>query len=76
MNGRPVPFIDYPRRTTMGEMTSKIKGAANETAGKVKDAVGEATGNDKLEAEGEVQQLKGKGQKLKGDVEGALGDDV
>ena len=60
----------------MGEMTSKIKGAANDTAGKVKDAIGEATGNEKLEAEGEAQQLKGKAQKLKGDVEGALGDDV
>lgn len=60
----------------MGELTSKITGAANDTAGKVKEAVGDATDNAKLTAEGQTQQLKGKAQKLKGDVEGALGDDV
>lgn len=60
----------------MGELTSKIKGAANDSAGKVKEVVGEATGNEKLAAEGDAQQLKGDAQKLKGDVQGALGDDV
>ncbi len=60
----------------MGEMTSKLKGAANETVGKVKEAIGDATDNERLEGEGIGQQLRGKAQKVKGDVEGALGDDV
>lgn len=43
----------------MGSTTDKIKGHANETIGKVKEGVGRATGNEKLEAEGDAQQIKG-----------------
>ena len=60
----------------MGELKDKIKGTANDVAGKVKEAVGEVTGDKETEAEGEVQQVKGSGQKLKGDVKGALGDSI
>lgn len=60
----------------MGEMTDKAKGLANEAAGNVKQAVGKATDNDRLEAEGVVQERKGEGQQLKGKVKGALGDSV
>jgi uncharacterized protein YjbJ (UPF0337 family) len=60
----------------MGELKDKAAGHANDLAGKVKEGVGAATSNPELEAEGEAQQLKGKTQKLSGDVKGALGDKI
>ena len=60
----------------MGEFTDKVSAAANKVAGSVKEAVGNATDNDKLVAEGEAQKLKGTGQDVKGSVKGALGDDI
>lgn len=60
----------------MGEMTDKIAAAGNKLAGNVKEAIGKATDNDKLVAEGEAQQVKGTGQDVKGSVKGALGDNV
>ena len=36
----------------MGSTTDKIKGHANEAAGKVKQRVGKAVGNDRLRAKG------------------------
>ena len=44
----------------MGSTTDKIKGAADQAIGKVKEGVGHVVGSDRLEAEGEVQQIKGK----------------
>ena len=60
----------------MGEFTDKVAAAGNKIAGNVKEAVGKATDNEKLVAEGEAQQLKGTGQDVKGSVKGALGDKV
>jgi uncharacterized protein YjbJ (UPF0337 family) len=60
----------------MGEFTDKVAAAGNKLAGSVKDAVGEATGNSRLEAEGEAQKAKGTGQDVKGSVKGALGDKI
>ena len=37
-------------------LDDKIKNAAEEAAGKVKEATGKATDNDKLEAEGHTDQ--------------------
>ncbi|GAA3861481.1 hypothetical protein GCM10022381_02270 [Leifsonia kafniensis] len=49
--------------------TDKIKNAAEKAAGKGKEAVGDVTGNDKLKAEGKVDQaqadLKQAGEKVK-----------
>ena len=47
----------------MGATTDKIKGATNEAIGKAKQGIGEATGSDRLQGEGVVQEVKGKGQK-------------
>ena len=44
----------------MGSTTDKIKGAANQAAGAVKQGVGEAVGNPNLEVEGAAQKLKGR----------------
>ena len=60
----------------MGEMTDKAKGLANEAAGNIKQAVGKATSNEKLQAEGIAQERKGEGQQVAGKVKGALGDKV
>jgi uncharacterized protein YjbJ (UPF0337 family) len=38
----------------MGEVTDKLKAAGNKAAGSVREAVGKATDNEKLIAEGEV----------------------
>lgn len=44
----------------------KLKGAVNKTKGEVKDQVGNATDNAKMQAEG-------KADKLKGDVQNHIG---
>jgi uncharacterized protein YjbJ (UPF0337 family) len=53
-------------------MTDKIKGHANEIAGKTKRALGDALDRPDLRAEGDVQEAKGDLQKAKGDVKGAI----
>ena len=60
----------------MGEFTDKMAAAGNKVAGKVKEEIGDLTDNQKLEAEGKAQQLKGSAQDVQGSVKGALGDDV
>jgi uncharacterized protein YjbJ (UPF0337 family) len=60
----------------MGELTDKISGAANEAAGKVKRAVGDATDRPDIRAEGDMQEAKGDFQKAKGELKGALGDTI
>lgn len=58
----------------MGSTTDKIKGYANEAAGKVKQGVGKAIGNDRLRAEGAAQEVKGDAQKAVGKAKGAIKD--
>lgn len=60
----------------MGEFTDKLKGAANEVAGKVKQVVGDATDRPDVEAEGHAQEAKGHVDNVKGSVKGALGDKI
>jgi uncharacterized protein YjbJ (UPF0337 family) len=60
----------------MGEFTDKVKAAGNKIAGNAKEAIGDATDNERLEAEGKAQQAKGTAQNVAGSVKGALGDDI
>lgn len=60
----------------MGEFTDKVKAAGNKAAGATKEAVGDATDNDRLVAEGQAQKAKGTAQDVKGSVKGALGDKI
>jgi len=55
----------------MGSTADKVKGATNEAIGKAKQGIGEATGSDRLQGEGAVQEVKGKGQKAMGDAKEA-----
>lgn len=48
--------------------TDKIKGMANEAAGNVKQGVGKAVGNERLQAEGMVQEAKGETQQAIGEA--------
>jgi uncharacterized protein YjbJ (UPF0337 family) len=64
------------RRSFMGSVADKVKGTANEAMGKAKQGIGEATGDDRLQGEGAVQEVKGKGQKAVGDAEEATKDAV
>ena len=52
----------------MSDKEDKLKGKINEIAGKGKQGVGEATDNDDLKAEGDLQETKGKAQSLKGEA--------
>jgi uncharacterized protein YjbJ (UPF0337 family) len=56
----------------MGEFIDKAKGAANEAIGKAK----QHSGDQQTRAEGVVQEAKGEGQKIMGDVKGKLGDKI
>ena len=56
----------------MGSTTDKIKGYANEAAGKAKQGIGKAVGNDRLRAKGVAQEVKGDAQKAAGKVKGAI----
>jgi uncharacterized protein YjbJ (UPF0337 family) len=51
-----------------------IKGAADKVKGAVKDTVGKATGDKKMEAEGKMDKAKGAAHNLVGDVKDALRD--
>ena len=64
--------ISRSRNYDMGELTDKIKGSANKATGKAKQAIGKATDNEKLQAEGVVQETAGGLQKAKGSAKGAI----
>lgn len=50
----------------MGDRTQRLKGKANEAAGKTKAAAGYQTYSGKTEAKGTAQALKGKTQQAVG----------
>ncbi len=56
----------------MGEFTDKVKGGANDAIGNIK----QESANPETREEGREQELKGEFQKKKGDVEGAMGNDI
>ncbi|MEQ8446199.1 MAG: CsbD family protein [Pelagibacterium sp.] len=50
----------------------EIKGAGNKAKGAIKDAVGKATDNKKLQAEGKMDKAKGDIQQKAGKVKDAV----
>ena len=50
----------------------RIAGAAKEIKGSIKETVGKATGDAKLEADGKVEKVEGKVQNAVGGVKDAL----
>ena len=55
----------------MGDRTQRLKGKANEVAGKAKADAGYESGNKKTEAQGVGKALKGKAQQATGKARGA-----
>ncbi len=53
----------------------RIEGAATNMGGKIKEAAGKVTGDEKLKAEGRADQVKGKVQNAVGGVKDALRDE-
>ena len=51
----------------------KVEGAAKNIAGTVKEVAGNATGNDRLKAEGKAEQVEGQTQKKIGEIKKVLG---
>jgi uncharacterized protein YjbJ (UPF0337 family) len=51
-----------------------VKGAADKVKGAVKDTVGKATGDTKMQAEGKVDKAKGTARNVAGDVKDAARD--
>ncbi|MHC8318187.1 CsbD family protein [Pseudomonas sp. LB3P31] len=56
----------------MSSTGDKVKGMANEAVGNVKQGVGKATDNDKMRAEGVVQEKKGEAQQAVGKAKDAV----
>ena len=56
----------------MSSTADKVKGSTNEAVGKAKQGLGKATGSDRLEGEGAIQEAKGKGQKAVGNAKDAV----
>lgn len=54
----------------------EIKGKGKQLTGKIKDKVGEVTGNSRLEAEGEAENLEGKIQQKLGKGRRKVGEAV
>lgn len=52
----------------------RIEGAAANMGGKVKEAAGKVTGDEKLKAEGRADQVKGKVQNAVGGMKDAMRD--
>ena len=52
----------------------RVKGAMDDTAGRIKRQVGEWTGNQHAQAEGAAQQVKGKVEKVVGRTKDAVRD--
>ncbi|SHN55365.1 CsbD family protein [Erythrobacter sanguineus] len=56
----------------MGELTDKIKGSVQEALGEAK----QLSDDPETKAEGKKQELKGKADKAKGEIKGAMGDRI
>jgi uncharacterized protein YjbJ (UPF0337 family) len=48
---------------TMSNQMKRVEGTAKEVGGKIQQKVGQVIGNEKMEAEGRVNELKGKATK-------------
>ncbi len=53
----------------------RIEGAAKNIGGKIKEAAGKLTGDEKLKAEGRADQVEGKVQNTVGGIKDTLRDD-
>ena len=62
------------RETTMGEFTDKLDAAGNKIAGNIKEAIGKATGDAKLQSDGKADKVEGTVQNAIGGVRDTVRD--
>ncbi|HAM63343.1 MAG: hypothetical protein A2Y20_03315 [Firmicutes bacterium GWF2_51_9] len=55
-------------------MNDKTKGKFNQVKGNVKEEIGKMTNNNKLQAEGVVDQVMGKAQEISGEIKETILD--
>lgn len=60
----------------MSSTGDRLRGKTTETMGKTKRELGEASGDDRLREEGEVQEGRGKAQDVKGRIKDKLKDAI
>ena len=60
----------------MSSTGDKVKGMANEAVGNVKQGIGKATDNDKLQVEDKIQEKKGEAQQEVGKAKDAVKNTV
>jgi uncharacterized protein YjbJ (UPF0337 family) len=72
LGGNAAFQIVFFRRNPMSSTSDKIKGAANEAMGNVKQAAGKAVGNDRLVVKGALQERKGEVQQAVGKAKSAV----
>ena len=58
----------------MGSTADKASGLTNEAVGNIKQGVGKLVGNEKLQAEGKLQEIKGEGQQAVGKAKDTVND--
>ena len=58
----------------MGVDKDRVEGAAKNVGGKIKEAAGKVTGDEKLKREGQADQVAGKVQNVVGGVKDKLRD--
>jgi uncharacterized protein YjbJ (UPF0337 family) len=56
-------------------MENQVKGKGENLKGRIKDAAGSLTGNEKMEAEGKWDRLKGSVRDTAGDIQRRIGKD-
>ncbi len=65
---REAARVEHDAEETARAAGDKAKGIGNQIAGNVKEVAGKITGNERLQAEGVAQELKGKAQSKIADV--------
>jgi uncharacterized protein YjbJ (UPF0337 family) len=56
--------------------TNRVEGAIDKGIGAIKEAAGKVTGNERLEAEGVAQKVKGDVQNKVGQAQDKIGDAI
>ena len=59
---------------TDSSTSDRAEGMVDQGKGKVKQGVGDLTGNEQMKGEGKIDEMKGKGEQAWGDVRDAAGD--
>lgn len=67
-------MTDHDKNWTEKGIEDSVEGKTKDFTGKIKDAAGSLTGDNSLEAEGKLDQLKGQAQDALGKVERKIGE--